>query len=77
MTEERERRPFRRGDRIRIRPEWQDPGDDEFGWVAVVSGLNMLARALTAASRGFAAGKSISQRTRHIKEGVTEGQDYP
>ena len=35
MTEERERRPFRRGDRIRIRPEWQDPGDDEFGWVAV------------------------------------------
>ena len=27
--------PVRRGDRVRIRPEWQDPGDDEFTWVAL------------------------------------------
>ena len=26
---------IRRGDRLRIRPEWQDPGDDEFTWIAL------------------------------------------
>ncbi|MBI1347130.1 hypothetical protein GC163_12670 [bacterium] len=25
---------IRKGDRIRIRPEWQDPGDDKFVWFA-------------------------------------------
>jgi hypothetical protein len=28
-------RTIRRGDRVRIRPEWQDPGDDRFEWIAV------------------------------------------
>jgi hypothetical protein len=27
--------PIRHGDRVRIKPEWQDPGDDEFVWTAV------------------------------------------
>ena len=26
---------IKRGDVLRIRPEWQDPGDDDFTWVAV------------------------------------------
>ena len=25
---------IRKGDRVRIRPEWRDPGDDQFVWVA-------------------------------------------
>ena len=25
---------FKKGDRVRIKPEWQDPGDDEFDWIA-------------------------------------------
>ncbi len=27
--------PIKRGDRVRIRPEWQDPGDADFTWVAL------------------------------------------
>ena len=34
MTEHA-RRPIRRGDRIRIRPEWQDPGDADIEWIAI------------------------------------------
>ena len=26
---------IRKGDTIRIKPEWQDPGDDKFIWVAL------------------------------------------
>jgi hypothetical protein len=26
---------IKKGDRIRIKPEWQDPGDDKFIWVAL------------------------------------------
>lgn len=26
---------IRKGDAIRIKPEWQDPGDDTFDWVAL------------------------------------------
>lgn len=26
---------IRKGDRVRIRPEWQDAGDDSFEWYAV------------------------------------------
>jgi hypothetical protein len=26
---------IRKGDTIRIRPEWQDPGDEKFVWVAL------------------------------------------
>jgi hypothetical protein len=26
---------IRKGDTIRIKPEWQDPGDDNFIWVAL------------------------------------------
>jgi hypothetical protein len=26
---------IRKDDRIRIKPEWQEPGDDKFIWVAV------------------------------------------
>lgn len=29
------KRPIKRGDRIRIRPEWRDPGDDDFIWIAL------------------------------------------
>ena len=27
--------PIKRGDRVSIKPEWQDPGDNEFAWVAL------------------------------------------
>ncbi len=27
--------PIKRGDRVRIKPEWQDPGDDKLTWVAI------------------------------------------
>jgi hypothetical protein len=27
--------PIRKGDPVKIRPEWQDEGDEEFEWVAV------------------------------------------
>ena len=26
---------IKKGDTVRIRPEWQDPGDDAFMWVAL------------------------------------------
>ena len=26
---------IRAGDKVKIKPEWQDAGDDEFEWVAV------------------------------------------
>ena len=26
---------IQRGDRIRIKPEWRDPGDEEFIWMAL------------------------------------------
>ena len=26
---------IRKGDTIRIKPEWQDPGDDKFHWIAL------------------------------------------
>lgn len=26
---------FKVGDKVRIKPEWQDPGDDEFVWIVV------------------------------------------
>jgi hypothetical protein len=26
---------IKKGDRIRIKPQWQDPGDDKFIWVAL------------------------------------------
>ncbi len=29
------RRFIRRGDRLRICPQWQDPGDDEIEWIAL------------------------------------------
>ncbi len=29
------KRSIKRGDRIRIRPEWRDPGDEEFVWIAL------------------------------------------
>ena len=29
------KRTIRQGDTIRIKPEWQDPGDDKFVWVAL------------------------------------------
>ena len=28
-------KPIKRGDRVRIKPQWQDPGDEEFTWVAL------------------------------------------
>ena len=28
-------RPIRRGDHLRIRPEWRDEGDETFDWVAL------------------------------------------
>lgn len=28
-------RPFKEGDRIKILPEWSDPGDNEFTWEVV------------------------------------------
>ena len=27
--------PIRKGDVIRIKPAWQDPGDDKFTWVPI------------------------------------------
>jgi hypothetical protein len=32
--EELKNEPIRKGDRVRIRPEWQDEGDEEFSWIA-------------------------------------------
>jgi len=29
------KRPIRRGDRLRIRPEWRDAGDEAFDWFAL------------------------------------------
>lgn len=26
---------IKKGDIVKIRPEWQDPGDDKFTWVAI------------------------------------------
>lgn len=26
---------IRKGDKVQIRPEWQDAGDDRFDWIAV------------------------------------------
>ena len=34
-TEHEMTTPIKQGDRVRIRPEWQDPGDDEFAWEAL------------------------------------------
>lgn len=34
MTTEEVRLPFRKGDAIQIKPEWQDEGDDKFVWIA-------------------------------------------
>jgi len=35
VSMERPAMHIKRGDRIRIRPEWQDSGDDEFEWIAI------------------------------------------
>ncbi len=32
---ESNRRRIRRGERVRIKPEWQDAGDDEIEWIAL------------------------------------------
>ena len=29
------RKPIRHGDKVRIKPEWQDPGDDTIEWIAI------------------------------------------
>ncbi len=28
-------RPIKRGDHVRIKPEWRDPGDEEYIWIAI------------------------------------------
>lgn len=28
-------KPFKRGDKVKIKPEWQDEGDDKFDWIVV------------------------------------------
>ncbi len=28
-------RPIKRGDYVCIKPEWRDPGDDEYIWIAI------------------------------------------
>ncbi len=33
MTRKR-RKPVRRGDKVHIKPEWQDPGDEAIEWIA-------------------------------------------
>ncbi len=35
MTENTRRRRIRRGDQVHIKPEWQDPGDNDIAWIAV------------------------------------------
>jgi hypothetical protein len=34
-SKEVERLPFKKGDTVQIKPEWQDQGDEQFKWVAV------------------------------------------
>lgn len=34
MSEMPQTRPIQRGDRVILRPEWRDPGDETLGWIA-------------------------------------------
>jgi len=34
MTEEQKTRPIKKGDRVVIKPEWLDPGDETLAWIA-------------------------------------------